>query len=138
MSTLNTENAWCSVFLWSESWTSYIKSTGTSESNWFLNLALKQPWEHTTHSMISWGSTNLMWPIPKKCSYLMWRNATCSVSFEWHLQRITLRSFHQKNHVFHLARRWLSSLCLWYLTKEICRFTFPWNEFHFFVLFAIT
>ncbi len=55
-----------SVFLWSESWTSYVESTGTSESNWFLNLVEKQPWEHMTHSMISWGSTNLMWPIPKK------------------------------------------------------------------------
>jgi hypothetical protein len=40
--------------------------------------------------------------------------------------------------VFHLARRWLSSLCLWYLTKEIYRFTFPWNELQLVVLFSIT
>ncbi len=50
--------------------------------------------------MISWGSTNWMWPIPKKCSYLLARNATYSVSFEWHLQCITLTSFHWKKHVF--------------------------------------
>jgi hypothetical protein len=56
---------------------------------------------------------------PKK-SYLLARNATCPVSFEWNLRRITLTSFHQKKHVFHLARRWLPPLCLWYLTKEIC------------------
>ncbi len=36
---------------------------------------------------------------PKK-SYLLARNATCSVSFELHLQRMTLTSFHQKKHVF--------------------------------------
>ncbi len=30
----------------------------------------------------------------------MARNATCSVSFEWHLQRITLTSFHKKNMFF--------------------------------------
>ncbi len=53
-----------------------------------------------SHSMISWGQTNMMWPIPKKCSYLFARNATCSVSFERHLWRITLVSFHQKKHVF--------------------------------------
>ncbi len=78
-----------------------------------------------------------MWPIPKKCSYLLARNATCSVSFEWHLQCIILTSFHQKQHVIHLARRWLSPLCLWCLTKEICRFMFPWNDIQFVVLFAI-
>ncbi len=33
-------------------------------------------------------------------SYLLARNATCSVSFEWHLRLITLTSFHQKKHVF--------------------------------------
>ncbi len=75
-------------------------STGTSESNQFQNLVLKQPCEHKTHSMISWGWSYLMWPIPKKCSYLLGRNATCSVSFEWHLQRITLTSFHQKKTCF--------------------------------------
>ncbi len=40
-----------------------------------------------------------MWQIPKKC-YLLERNATCSVSFEWHLQRITLTSFQKKNMFF--------------------------------------
>ena len=53
-----------------------------------------------THSMISWGWTNLMWPIPKKCSYLLARNATCLVSFEWHHQHITLTSSHWKNMFF--------------------------------------
>ncbi len=73
-----------------------------------------------THSMISWGWTNLpMWPIPPKKTYLLARNAICSVSFEWHLWCIALTSFHQKKHVFHLARRWLPPLCLLYLTKEI-------------------
>ena len=38
--------------------------------------------------------------FPKKCSYLLARNATCSVSFEWHLQCITLTSFHQKKNMF--------------------------------------
>ncbi len=90
-------NSQVSAPLWSESWTSYVESTGTSESNRFRNLVLQQPWEHMTHSMISWGSTNLMWPIPKKCSYLLSRNATCSVSFELQLQQITLTSFHRKN-----------------------------------------
>ncbi len=52
--------------------------------------------------------------------YLLARNATCSVSFEWHLWRITLTSFHQKKHVFHLATRWLPPLCLLYITEEIC------------------
>ncbi len=94
----NTENSWCSVFLWSETWTSYIESTDTSELNRFLNLGLRQPWRHMTHSMISWGWSNLMWPMPPKCLYLLARNATYSESFERHLQRITL---------FHLARRWL-------------------------------
>ncbi len=36
----------------------------------------------------------------QKCSYLLARNATCSVSFEWHLQCITLTSFHWKNMFF--------------------------------------
>ncbi len=94
-----TENACSSVFLWSESWTSYVESTSTSELNRFLNLVLKQPWEHMTHSMISWGWAYLMWPIPKKCSYLLARNAT-SVSFEWHLQCITLTSFHWRKTCF--------------------------------------
>ncbi len=79
-----------------------------------------------------------MWPIPPKNSYLLARNATCSVSFEWHLWRITLTSFYQKKTSFHLARRWLPPLCLWYLTKEICRFPFRWNDVQFVVLFAIT
>ncbi len=35
-----------------------------------------------------------------KCSYLLSRNATCSVSFEWHIQSITLTSFHKKNMFF--------------------------------------
>ncbi len=119
-------------FFWSKSWTSYIESTGTSEFNQFLILVLKQPWKHMTrHSMISQGWTNLMWPLPNKCSYLLARNATCSVSFGWHLQCITLTNFHWKKHAFHLVRRWLSPLCLWYLTKEICRFMFPWNELQF-------
>ncbi len=96
----NTENACGYFFLWSETWTSYVESTGTSELNQFLNLVLKQPWEQMTHSMISWGWTNLMWPIPPKKSNLMVRNATCSVSFEWHLWRITLTSFHQKKTCF--------------------------------------
>ncbi len=39
---------------------------------------------------------------------------------------------------FHLTRRLLFPLCLWYLTKEICRFMFPWNDIQFVVLFAIT
>ncbi len=137
MSTSNTENTWCSVLLWSETWTSYLESTGTSELNWFLNLVLKQPWEHMTHSMISWGWANLMWPIAKEWSYLLARNATWSVSFEWHLQHITLTSFYWKKRIFHLARRLLSPLCLWYLTKEICSCTFPWNELQFVVLFCI-
>ncbi len=64
----NTENA-CSYFcVWSETWTSYVESTGTSESNQFLNLVLKQPCKQMTHSMISWGWTNLMWPSGKKCN----------------------------------------------------------------------
>ncbi len=63
-------------------------------------LGFKKSWEHMTHSMISWVSTNLMWPIPKNCSNLLMRNATCSVSFEWHLQRITLTSFHWKKNMF--------------------------------------
>ncbi len=96
----NTENA-CSYFiLWSETWTSYVESTGISESNCFLNLVLKQPWEQMTHSIISRGWTNLMWPNHKKKSYLLARNATCSVSFEWHLWCITLTSFHQKKACF--------------------------------------
>ncbi len=41
-----------------------------------------------------------MWPIPKKCSYFLERNATCSVSFEWHLWCITLTSFHWKKTCF--------------------------------------
>ncbi len=36
---------------------------------------------------------------PKKSSLLA-RNATCSVSFEWHLRRITLTSFHQNKRCF--------------------------------------
>ncbi len=36
----------------------------------------------------------------QKQSYLLARNATCSVSFEWHLWRITLTSFHQKKTCF--------------------------------------
>ncbi len=51
-------------------------------------------------SMIQWGQTNLMWLIPKKCTYLLARNATCAVSFEWHLRRITLTSFHQNKICF--------------------------------------
>jgi hypothetical protein len=52
---------------------------------------------------------------------------------------LTLTSFHwKKTRFFHLARKWLSPLCLWYLTKEICRLTFTWNELQFVVLFAIT
>ncbi len=74
----------------------------------------------------------------QKCFFLLARNATCSVSFEWHLWCITLTSFHQKKHVFHLARRWLPPLCLLYLTKLICWFLFPWNDVQFIVLFAIT
>ena len=100
MSASNTENTWCSVLLWSERWTSYIESTGTSESNQFLNFVLKLPWAHLTHSITSWGWTNLMWPMPNICSYLLVRNATCSVSFEWHLWRINLTSFHQKKNMF--------------------------------------
>jgi hypothetical protein len=30
-----------------------------------------------------------MWPIPKKCSYHLARNATCLVSFELHLHKAT-------------------------------------------------
>ncbi len=56
------------IFLWSETWTSYVEFTGTSKLNRFLNLVLKQPWEQMTHSMISWGWTNPMWPIPPKKS----------------------------------------------------------------------
>jgi hypothetical protein len=36
----------------------------------------------------------------QKCSYLLARNATCAVSFEWHLWRITLTSFHQNKTCF--------------------------------------
>ncbi len=114
-------------FLWSESWTSYAESIGTSELNWFLNLVLKQPWEHTTLSMISWGSTNLMLPIPKKCSYLLSRNATCSVSFGWHLQHITLRSFH-RNMFFLFGQEVAFPSVVSH--KKICRFMFPWNDIH--------
>ncbi len=44
----------------------------------------------------------------------------------------------EKTCFFHLARRWLPPLCLWYLTKEIRWFPFPWNDVQFVVLFAIT
>ncbi len=88
------------IFWWSETWTSYVESTGTSELDRFLNLVIEQPWELMSHSMILWGQTNLMWPIPKKCSFLLARNATCSVSFEWHLRCITLTSFHHKKNIF--------------------------------------
>ncbi len=118
MSASNTENAWCSVFLWSESWTSYVEFTGTSELNWFLGLVLKQPWEQMTHSMILWVSTNLMWPILKKCSYLLSRNVTCSVSFGWHLQRITLTSFHQKRTCFLFGREVASPLFVYGISQK--------------------
>ncbi len=88
------------ILVLSEIWTSYVESTRTSQSNWFLNLVIKQPWERMSHLMISQGQTNLMWPIPKKCSYILARNATYSVSFEWNLRRITLMSFHQKKNMF--------------------------------------
>ncbi len=65
--------------MWSETWTSYVESTGTSESNCFLNLVLKQPWEQMTHSMISWGLTNLMRPIPKKCLYSIYSCKKCNM-----------------------------------------------------------
>ncbi len=45
-------------FLWSESWTFCVETTGTSDLNLFLNLVLKLPWAHLTHSMTSWGWTN--------------------------------------------------------------------------------
>jgi hypothetical protein len=106
----NTENACSYFFFWSETWTSYVESTGTSELNWFLNLVLKQLWEQMTHSMISWGWTNLMWSIPPKKSYLLARNATYSVSFEWHLLRITLTSFLQKKTCFSFGQEVASPL----------------------------
>ncbi len=87
-------------FLWSGSWTSYVESTGTSELNWFLNLVLKLPWEHMTHSMISWGSTNLLWPIPKKCLYLLSRYVTCSVKFWMTPSAQTFDKFLLKKNMF--------------------------------------
>ncbi len=133
-----TENA-CKWFFLSETWTSYVESTGNSVLNWFLNLVIKQPWERMFHSMISWGRTNLMWPIPKKCSYLLARNATCSVSFEWHLWRIILTSFHQKKNTFFIWPGGGFPLFVYCISqKEICWFPFPWNDIQFNVLFAIT
>ncbi len=115
------------IFMWSESWTSYVKTRGTSESNWFLNLVLKLPWEYLTHSIILWGSTNLMWPIQKM--FILSVKKCSMFSIFWMAPLVhNFEKFSLEKHVFHLARRWLFPLCLWYLTAEICRFTFPWND----------
>ena len=86
---------------------------------------------------ISWGWTKLMWPIPPQKSYLLARNATCSVSFEWHLWRITLTSFHQKKTSFSFGQE-VASPSLSVVSHKRNLLISISLVFQFVVLFAIT